>query len=65
MVMLIKVPDTALCGNILGVQSCPGGLELPAKVCRLPHGHPGYHTDGVATWLNVHEHIAKLQRGER
>ena len=45
---IIKVPDTSLCNSLLGVMSCLGGIELQPKICSLPKGHEGPHSNGSA-----------------
>lgn len=48
------------CGNVMPVVSA-GGIELAPKVCTLPWGHNGNHSDGSAKWYNMSRHIQNLE----
>ena len=48
------------CGNAMPIISS-GGIELAPKVCNLPWGHPGNHSDGSARWYNLGKHIEGLE----
>ena len=50
------------CGNGLPILTALGGLELPPKICTLPKGHKGHHSDGRAVWLNIEGHRDALER---
>ena len=50
--MTINESSVPLCGSVLNVWSRPGGVALPPKVCCLPKGHPGNHSDASAQWYN-------------
>lgn len=60
--MIITIPNSDLCNNRLEVQSTLGGIELPPKICTLPKGHDGVHSNGSAVWLNLHRRIERMNR---
>ena len=49
------------CGHELVILSAPGGVQIRSKVCHLPLGHQGLHSDGLARWYNADSHDKSLE----